>query len=66
MATTIRYVGAHDAAIVPVDDGARELEVEHGGTVELDDELAGRLLEQPGNWRRADAPAKATKKGGAA
>lgn len=61
MATTIRYVGAHDAALVPAGD--RELEVEHGGTVELDDELAARLLEQPENWRRADAP-KTTKKGG--
>lgn len=51
MATTqVQYVGPFTAVDVVTDDGL--LAVEHGQTVEVDGELAKRLLEQPDNWRK--------------
>lgn len=49
----IRYVGPYDV----VEIAATGQVCDRGGTVDVDDELAERLLEQPDNWQ-ADTKSK--------
>lgn len=51
----IKYTGPFDAVDVP-DAGLEG--VAQGAVVEVDDDMADRLLEQPDNWRRAPKPRK--------
>lgn len=52
---TLRYIGIHDAVVI------RELEdlegvnpeVKWGATIDVEDELAERMLQQPVNWQLA-------------
>lgn len=46
----VTYVGPHDAVVIPALD---DLEVKRGETAEVPDDVAERMLEQPGNWRVA-------------
>lgn len=55
----LTYIGAHDAIEAFWDAQI----IERGQTVEVEDDLAERLLEQDTNWKAA-APAK-TKEGNA-
>lgn len=48
---TLTYVGPHDEVDVP-DAGAT---CTRGGAIEVSEELAQRLLEQPSNWQPAKA-----------
>lgn len=43
----VTYRGPHDRVFVP----EAGQEVEHGHSIEVDDELGARLLEQEGTWR---------------
>lgn len=43
------YVGPHEEVEVPEADAV----VKHGDPVEVSDELAARLLDQPSNWQPA-------------
>jgi hypothetical protein len=45
----VKYGGRHDAVELELPDG-REIVVEHGKHVEVDDDLALRLCEQEDNW----------------
>lgn len=49
------YVGPHDAIETSVGD--KLVVVPRGGSIEVDEELAGRLDLQPSNWSRPQAKA---------
>lgn len=55
----VRYVGPHDAVLVPMPDG-REPVISNGEVLKTSDEHAASLLEQEGNWELAK-PAKSGK-----
>ena len=46
----ITYVGPFDEAVVNIDGVPR---VKHGETIDVDADVAKRLLEQPDNWQPA-------------
>lgn len=48
--TRIMYVGDSPEAYVVALDGI----VPHGVAIDVDDDIAAALLEQPGNWQPAD------------
>lgn len=45
----VKYVGRHDAVELPLPSGG-EITVEHKKTIEVEDEHALLLVEQPENW----------------
>jgi predicted RecA/RadA family phage recombinase len=52
----LTYVGPHDAVEIEVAP-RKWVEVKHGAVVDVGDQLAVGLLDQPDNWK----PAKTTK-----
>ena len=56
----VKYVGMFDSAWVPEMNPPFGLEVQRGQTVDVDDELGKRLLEQATNWAAPGAKAKAS------
>ena len=53
----IEYVGPHvDGVVVPY--GLGEIAAPHGVPIEVPDDLAAGLLDQPSNWRATKAAAK--------
>jgi hypothetical protein len=53
----VKYVGPHvDGVVIPY--GLGEIAAPHGVPVEVPDDLAAGLLDQPSNWQ----PAKAARK----
>lgn len=52
----LTYVGPYDRVRVPLPLGGG-VECDQGGTVDIPDSHAERLLEQPTNWQRAKKPA---------
>lgn len=55
------YVGPHGAVRVPLPSGG-EATAQWGEEFETSDEHAGRLLQQPANWKPAKKAAAAAKK----
>jgi hypothetical protein len=53
------YTGPHDAVEV---DGCDEIAERDGKPIDVDTELGERLLEQPSNWKKADAKKAAADK----
>ena len=46
----LKYIGPHSGGVaVPLPTGG-SLDVPHGEAVDVPDTVAGRLLQQPGNW----------------
>lgn len=54
----IEYIGPHEAVDLALPNGGW-VQVDRGGTVEVDDEHAASLLEQKTNWQRAAGKTKA-------
>lgn len=52
----VKYVGPHRPGVV-IPYGLGEIEAPHGAPVEVPDDLAAGLLDQPSNWQ----PVKAAK-----
>lgn len=53
----LKYAGVHAGVHFRLPDG-RQLEVEHGKTVDVPDEVGRSMLEQADNWKPADADAR--------
>ena len=53
----VRYIGPFDAVELEAADKAW-IEVRHGETVDLPDDLATSLLEQPANWEAVSGGAR--------
>ena len=60
----VSYIGPHQRVTVPLPEG-REVDVDHGGVIDVPDEFGHRLLEQTSNWRAAATPAPEKKARGA-
>jgi hypothetical protein len=53
----LTYIGPHDAVEIEVAP-RKWVEVKQGAAVEVGDQLAGGLLEQPDNWKAATKTTK--------
>lgn len=55
--TSIKYVGPFVDGVVVPSGFSEELACGHGESIEVDDDLANSLLDQPTNWQLASSPA---------